>query len=158
MQDALADILGDEEHATGSEAASLEQTSAMLSASLGTLGSTTATNKKPVARGKRKKAEDDAASSVAAISGVRGKEASDFLVQLQRSDPEMAKVCAKHEALKGGVTATCLGKLDVCAFLRGAKLGQALTGVGVPPNLCKLLAVLTSQEELRLRQLSSHLV
>lgn len=134
LQDALDGILGDE---AGASSEVPSQAATMLSASLGTLGTTTA-SKKQAARPKRKKGvDDDGASSVAAISGVRGKEASDFLMQLHRTDPEMAKVCAKHEGLKGGVTATCLGKLDVRAFLGGAKNGQALTGVGVPPKVCK---------------------
>lgn len=115
-------------------AASAAASSGLLNASLGSLGAgsltaTTATKaKRKTTKGKEKNVEDNA-SSAGAIAAVHGQEASEFLLQLQRTDPEMATVCARHESIRG-TTATCLGKLSVASFLAGQKLGQALTGVG----------------------------
>lgn len=107
---------------------------AKVTANLGSLSAqTTTASKKPTAtkvkanKKKGKVAEDDDKSSFGGIGGLQGTEASAFLLQLQKDDPEMAAVCAKHESIRG-TTAQCLAKLDVGSFLRGLKWGQALTG------------------------------
>ena len=102
-----------------------------LQASLGSLGqgSTTASAKKVAAKRKSAKIKEEDEMSVGLVGAVSGSEASAFLMELQKQDPEMASVCEKHAAIRG-TTATCLGFLSVAQFLKGMKWGQKLNGAG----------------------------
>lgn len=97
--------------------------------------STTAQKRSNNQSKKKKKHDDDKddKSSVGAVGGLHGVEASDFMLQLEASDPEMAKVCRKHESIQG-TTASCLANLSVERFLAGCKWGQKLTGAGSCEN------------------------
>ena len=135
----MAAVLGNGESEVGSKAKTTTSL-ASVQASLGSLAatSTTAGTKKAQAKknaGKKKGQEDDRddKSSVGAVGGLQGVEASDFIVQLEASDPEMARVCRKHESIQG-TTASCLAHLSIERFLAGCKWGQKLTGAGCCEN------------------------
>lgn len=115
---------------------------ASIQASLGSLGQTSTTasgskkKPKPAAKKRSFNQVDEPDDKSASLGGaaLQGLEASEFLFQLQKTDPEMAQVCAKHEAIKKA-TAPCLAKLSVVDFLNGNRWGQALNGVWCYQNL-----------------------
>ena len=97
--------------------------------------------KKPAGRGKKRKgAEEEEEDFQESESGVG---ASNRMVELAKSDPELAVVAQKHEKITGRTAPKCFESLKMAdCFVEGNKVKQAVYGVPRRQGCDNLLMIL----------------
>ena len=134
-QDSHPDVFGDMDRENGEEEGPRHH---RVATAAETFGSETPVVPKRKAAPKRRgraalEEEDDEDADLASASGTGTHDSSARMVELSRSDPEMAVVAKRHESITNRPVSRCFLSLDIMFVIKNSgRIGQAINGAGAP--------------------------